>query len=84
MDRIAQGLEPEEEDETLMDDHSRVSERIERIGRVVAPKVFSKYSSYLNKAFTRVQLQFAKDMSIKLYMSNDFKNFTTIPDNLTF
>ncbi len=60
------------------DDFSRVLAKATRIG----PKASAKYGTHVRKAFTRLQLQFAKEMGIKLYISTDFKNFAALPDQL--
>lgn len=44
----------------------------------VGAKAFSKYNQYLNRVFTGIQMQFAKDMGIKLYASADFRNFEAL------
>lgn len=78
IDRINQGLEPEENDKESEDKFARVSAKAERIGE----KAFHKYSHYLDKTFARIRLQFARDMGIKLYTSTDFRNFVELPDQL--
>lgn len=79
MQRIVEGLEPEEEE---AEDENTFAKTLERTNKV-GPKAFGKYATYLKRTFTRVQLQFARNMGIKLYMSTDFKNFVAIPDDFS-
>lgn len=78
MDRTVQGLDPIEKDEEPYDEFAQVLNKVDR----VRPKAFGKYSAYLNKTFTRIQLQFAGEMGIKLYRSTDFRNFVELPNQL--
>lgn len=74
--RIVQGLEPEEQKED--DEFERLAEKAGRVAR----KAFAKYRDYINRAFVRVQLQFAQEMGIKLYTSTNFRSFQSLPDQL--
>ncbi len=55
------------------------SQVMTRVGKV-RPRVLGKHLDQLYKVFTGIQLQFARDMGIKLYTSTDFKNFEAIPE----
>lgn len=79
MDRIDQDLEPEGWEAENEDSYPKTLERINRLG----PKVLGKYAKHLNKVFSRIQLEFVRNMGIKLYISTDFKNFTALPEDFS-
>lgn len=75
-DKLSQGVELEDKDKKPSDQYTKISDKANR----AHAKAYAKYSKYLYRVYNRLQLQFAKDMKIKLYFSDDFRNFVALPE----
>lgn len=76
LNKLSQGLEVGADDIKPSDSLIRLSEKATRVGA----KAAAKWLAHLAKVYNRIQLQFAKEMGIKLYFSQDFRNFTAFPE----
>lgn len=53
----------------------------EKSGRI-SQRAFGKYLKVLKESLSRTQLEFVREMGIKLYVSTDFRHFTALPDTV--
>lgn len=76
LNKLSQGLEVGPDDLKPSDSFIQLSEKAIRVGA----KAEAKWLARLAKIYNRIQLEFAEEMGIKLYFSQDFRNFTAFSE----